>query len=188
MWCQTCLSTPATCTEHRHPEWTNSTIVLNWLITNPRRFKTFVGNRVSCIVQSILPDHWNHVCSSHNPADCASQGLFPSELTEHRLWWNGPEWLQLPSDQWPSQTVVTHAGMPTEERDLCHTIASSAIIPLQQISSFTRLKHVTAWVLHFINNCRQPKTKRPSYLYLSSVKSWCLQVSDHKNLILAKEY
>ena len=52
--------------------WTYSTIVLNWLIGNPRRFKTFVGNRVLCILQSIPPDCWNHVCSSQNPADCAS--------------------------------------------------------------------------------------------------------------------
>ena len=98
--------------------------------------------------------------------------LFPSELTEHRLWWNGPEWLQIPSDQWPSQIVVTHAEMPTnEERDVClHTMVSPAIIPLQQISSFTHLKRVTTWVLHFINNCRQPKTNCPSSLYLSSAE------------------
>lgn len=30
--------------------WTDSTIVLSWLTGNPRRFKTFVGNRVSSIV------------------------------------------------------------------------------------------------------------------------------------------
>ena len=29
--------------------WTDSTIVLSWLVGNPRRFKTFVGNRVSYI-------------------------------------------------------------------------------------------------------------------------------------------
>ncbi len=30
--------------------WTDSTIVLNWLTRSPQRFKTYVGNRVSCIV------------------------------------------------------------------------------------------------------------------------------------------
>ena len=38
--------------------WTDSTIVLGWLRGNPQRFKTFVGNRVSHILQSISPDHW----------------------------------------------------------------------------------------------------------------------------------
>ena len=30
--------------------WTDSLVVLSWLRGNPRRFKTFVGNRVSEIV------------------------------------------------------------------------------------------------------------------------------------------
>ena len=38
--------------------WTDSTIVLNWLVGNPRRFKTYVGNRVSCIVDLIGPERW----------------------------------------------------------------------------------------------------------------------------------
>jgi hypothetical protein len=34
--------------------WTDSTIVLNWLVGSPRRFKTYVGNRVSSIMQLSL--------------------------------------------------------------------------------------------------------------------------------------
>ena len=66
--------------------WTDSTIVLNWLDGNPRRFKTFVGNRVSTIMQLVPPEKWNHVSGMDNPADCASRGLFPSELLQHELW------------------------------------------------------------------------------------------------------
>ena len=62
--------------------WTDSTIVLSWLVGTPRRFKTFVGNRVSHIVELISPDRWRHVSGTDNPADCASRGLFPSELLE----------------------------------------------------------------------------------------------------------
>ena len=36
--------------------WTDSTIVLNWLDGNPRRFKTYVGNQVSTIIDLIPPD------------------------------------------------------------------------------------------------------------------------------------
>ncbi len=53
--------------------WTDSTIVLCWL---NGRFKTFVGNRVSFIMDQISPDRWSHVSSSDNPTDCASRGLF----------------------------------------------------------------------------------------------------------------
>ena len=69
--------------------WTDSTIVLSWLVGNPRRFKTFVGNRISYIVELISPNRWRHVNGTDNPADCASRGLFPSELLDHNLWWNG---------------------------------------------------------------------------------------------------
>ena len=73
--------------------WTDSTVVLNWLIGNPRRFKTFVSNRVANIVEDVPATCWRHVSGVENPADCASRGVMPSELIEHELWWNGPEWL-----------------------------------------------------------------------------------------------
>lgn len=65
--------------------WTDSTIVLNWLVGSPRRFKTYVGNRVSHIVDLVAPDRWGHVEGVENPADCASRGLLPSELLDHTL-------------------------------------------------------------------------------------------------------
>ena len=36
--------------------WTDSTIVLNWLDGSPKRFKTYVGNRVSAILDLLPPD------------------------------------------------------------------------------------------------------------------------------------
>ena len=36
--------------------WTDSTIVLSWLVGNPRRFKTYVRNRVSYIIDLIPLD------------------------------------------------------------------------------------------------------------------------------------
>ena len=60
--------------------WTDSTIVLNWLRGSSKRFKVFVGNRVSAINDVILPQQWRHVISSDNPADCASRGIYPSDL------------------------------------------------------------------------------------------------------------
>ena len=74
--------------------WTDSEIVLHWLSGNPRRFKTYVGNRVSVIVDKIAPERWNHVSSCDNPADCALRGILPTEVVKHDLWWNGPSWLK----------------------------------------------------------------------------------------------
>ena len=73
--------------------WSNSTIVIDWLNGNPRRFKAFVGNRVSHILYHIPPDQWNHVDGGDIPVDCASQGLLPFEFVSHDLWLTGPCWL-----------------------------------------------------------------------------------------------
>ena len=81
--------------------WTDSTVILGWLCGDPHRFKTFVGNRVTQIVESIPPSRWKHVSGPDNLADCESRGLFPLELLEHHLWWNGPAWLTQSSSHWP---------------------------------------------------------------------------------------
>ena len=140
--------------------WTDSTIVLNWLSGNPICFKTFVGNRVSSITDLIPPDRWKHVSGTDNPADCASRGLFPSELLEYELWWKGPTWLPFPTLEWPEQSILPPPESSEEERNVCllTTIQPKApIIPLDRYSSFTRLKRVTAWMLRFVNNCRGSK-------------------------------
>ena len=74
--------------------WTDSTIVLDWLKGNPRRFTQLVGNRVSVIMSLIPPERWSHVNGVKNPADCASRGVFPAELMAHNMWWSGPDWLK----------------------------------------------------------------------------------------------
>ena len=148
--------------------WTDSTIVFCWLNGNPRRFKTFVGNRVSFIMDQISPDRWSHVSSSDNPADCASRGLFPSELLEYKLWWNGPSWLLSHPGQWPNQFKISSEQFPEEEREICLALAvqsTAPLIPLDQYSTFTRLKRVTAWICRFLNNCRKSNLDKDSIVY-----------------------
>lgn len=111
--------------------WTDSTIVLNWLDGSPRRFKTYVGNRVSSIINLVPPKCWNHV-----------QGL--EELSEHELWWNGPHWLKLTIAEWPKQpSLLVKNAHPEEERDICHmTVRQSTetIMVPTNYSSFSRLQ------------------------------------------------
>ena len=100
--------------------WSDSTIVIDWLNGNPRRFKTFVGNRVSHILDRILSDRWNHIDGGDNPADCASRGLFPFELVSHDLWWTGPCWLRKDMSEWPKLSI-TPLVIPEELRDITLT-------------------------------------------------------------------
>ena len=140
--------------------WTDSTIVLNWLDGSPRRFKTYVGNRVSSIVDQVPPTCWRHVQGSENPADCASRGLFPTELNNHPLWWSGPGWLKLPPSEWPIQSSLPKNDACEEEKEICHVTLCQppeAITTSSNYSSFSRLQRVTAWIYRFIHNCRTSK-------------------------------
>lgn len=59
--------------------WTDSTIVLGYIRNESRRFKTFVGNRISKIHDTTSPEQWRHVGTDLNPADIASRGIEASD-------------------------------------------------------------------------------------------------------------
>ena len=46
------------------------------------------------------PEKWAHVISKENPADIGSRGIAPGEITDHKLWWNGPSWLKEDPPNW----------------------------------------------------------------------------------------
>ena len=148
--------------------WTDSTIVLSWLNSNPSRWKTFVANRV-CKIQEILsPSQWNHVSGLENPADCASRGLNPSELVEHPLWWSGPKWLRdedpIPYSNSNSQVTEDLSLVSEAEEKKILVVAKAVVVDsslLTNSSSLLKLKRVTAWCLRFAYNCKEKaKLKR----------------------------
>ena len=65
--------------------WTDSTIVLNWLSSEPSVWATSVANRVAKI-QENKNLIWNHVQTHENPADPASRGVDPSKLENLSIW------------------------------------------------------------------------------------------------------
>jgi len=53
--------------------WTDSTIVLQYIYNNNKRFHTFVANRVAFIRDNSEPRQWKHIDSRLNPADDTSR-------------------------------------------------------------------------------------------------------------------
>ncbi|KAK9739877.1 Pao retrotransposon peptidase [Popillia japonica] len=74
--------------------WTDSTIVLAWLKSLNKQWKTFVANRVSIINTLTETSAWRHVRSEENPADILSRGMFVSILHKSKIRWHGPAFLQ----------------------------------------------------------------------------------------------
>lgn len=96
--------------------WTDSSVTLTWLSAHPSRWKDFVRNRVVNIQETLPRATWRFVPGKDNPADCASRGIKVEHLKTHYLWWNGPEWLRLPSSQWPVSNISPTSIVDLEER------------------------------------------------------------------------
>ena len=135
-------------------------MVLHLLDGSPRRFKTFVGNRVATILE-LLPAHtWKHVPTQDNPADCASRGMLPEELITHSLWGNGPPWLLVEPPQLPSQPLAPPIILP-EVKAVCLSVIPASQLWLEdKYSSFTKLLKTTAWILRFQANLKARECKQ----------------------------
>lgn len=79
--------------------WLYSTVALHW-IKSPGEYKQFVSNRVQKI-QSHSEVIWRLVGTTDNPADIGSRS---GEVSNHPLWWNGPQLLQHKA-RWPPDIV-----------------------------------------------------------------------------------
>ena len=102
---------------------------------------------INYIIDQIPPERWHYINGVDNTADCASSGLYPSQLLQHTLWWDGPEWLQRELTEWPKQFDRPQVSIPEEEREVCHIMITDSQDPListERYSSFVHLKCVTA--------------------------------------------
>ena len=66
---------------------------LQYIKNESKRFHTYVANRIAEIHEITSPEQWRHCPGKLNPANEASRGLKPQELTDQYCWWKGPEYL-----------------------------------------------------------------------------------------------
>jgi len=135
--------------------WTDSLVVLSWLIVPHETFKQYVSNRVHQILQSVLPScHWRHVPSLDNPADCASRGLMPSELPQFSLYCFGPRFIRDHPNEWGrDKERLPYSDLP-EVRPI-NLLVHSENPPSEwftRFSSYDNMVRVVARVQRFINS------------------------------------
>ena len=128
--------------------WTDSQVVLGWLGGNSRRFKPFVSNRIPEMSELIPIGCWRHVPGVDNPSDCASRGMYPSQLAQFEPWWCGPQWLRDSTKGWDPEIFkiqFPEHPIPTEERESQQItlVAHPADISLiKKVSNYNRLKRI----------------------------------------------
>ncbi|GFV45900.1 integrase catalytic domain-containing protein [Trichonephila clavipes] len=144
--------------------WTDSKIVLSWLSSHPRKWKTFVANRTSEIMEVLPTKHWRHVPSKENPADIASRGIDPKCLPDCMLWWQGPPWLRLETSSWPkAESSCDEASdkVKAEQNSVSifnlFTHTSNDVIHglFEHYSSLTKVIRIFAYCRRFIKSCKK---------------------------------
>nr|XP_041631969.1 uncharacterized protein LOC121502441 [Drosophila kikkawai] len=179
--------------------WTDSEIVLHWLSAPPRNWNTYVCNRTAEILNDFPRSCWNHVRTEDNPADCASRGLHPSKLLEHRLWWKGPSWLATPPSDWPPSTskfsVSSNLDVNTEERAVkpttLHNFPDESIYELliHKFSTWTRLLRVSSYCYRFIHSLRSRHRNPAPFLTSEELQAArCRLIRHVQQNFFAREY
>ncbi|XP_033099360.1 uncharacterized protein LOC117103009 [Anneissia japonica] len=145
--------------------WTDSKVVLGYIVNDAKRFHTFVANRVQLIRNSSELRQWHYISTKYNPADIASRGMEVEKLITSEIWWNGPKFL---SD--PVYMVKEVNGLPISNEDKevrrvnVFAMQLTPVVPeyittvLQKLSSWNKAKRIFALCLIFI--CKLKGGKR----------------------------
>ena len=142
--------------------WSDSEVALAWIRSDPRRWGTFVSNRVTEVQQKFPPETWRHCPGHSNPADLPSRGASVTRMQDE-LWQNGPAWLEQPETEWPPIYRVSEPRECLSEvkGTIAPVMLSRAharpdgndglqnVIDINRFSSLAKLHRVTAWVLRW---------------------------------------
>ena len=137
--------------------WCDSTAVLGWLRASPEKHSVYVHNRVVKVTDCVPSSQWRYIATDVNPADAASRGVFPEELTFKKLWWESPQWLTNPPAEWPVRLDI--GDPPAEEQAnlpalVLHVQPTDEPPELLLFSSFYRLTRFWAYAKRWISAVR----------------------------------
>ena len=151
--------------------WTDSTLVLQYISSEDRRFKTYVANRVAAIRSNSTPGQWRHIESTDNPADDLSRGLPARELHDKTRWLEGPSFLRQAETSWPAASLPCQT-LPKDDPEVKASSClqqekSESVIDklIHGHSSWYRLKKSVAWLMR-LRACLLAKAKgvpKPAY-------------------------
>ncbi|KAL4143914.1 hypothetical protein QTP88_006168 [Uroleucon formosanum] len=131
--------------------WSDSTIVLSWLGAPHEAFKIYVSNQVH-LIRTLLPDcRWRHVDSVNNPADCASRGIMPATLAQHKLYWHGPQLAYGDPSEWDdARSPLPLCDLPELRPVSCATRVDEIEVEwFNRFSSYDRMLRVVAYMRRY---------------------------------------
>ncbi|GFU39451.1 integrase catalytic domain-containing protein [Trichonephila clavipes] len=158
---------------HKIWMWTDSTIALAWIKTEPHKLKTFVSNRVAEIKALSKDYHWKHVSSKDNPADLISRGCNVDELLKNEMWLSGPD---LQTDKYEDNQFFPDPSYRDELKcavTLSMTECSSNFYDelFNVTDNFIKLIRIFSFIFRFINNIKAKEScNKEKYLTADEIK------------------
>lgn len=146
--------------------WTDSSIVLSWLLKSPAQLQTFVANRVSEIQELSSDIIWRHISGVLNPSDALSRGMKPADIIDNKNWFHGPDFLLLHERDWPETILEVDLQDPLYVSEFKKVnVLTLHVAPeenpfLQLTNNSSHLwviKKKLALIMRFIFNCRSKK-------------------------------
>ena len=147
--------------------WSDSTVTLHWINTQPHLLKIFISNRVAEIQKLTEFCEWRHVASQYNPANLVSRGQMPQEFVESQIWKNGPSWLSREPKFWPLEKIQS-IEIPEKRTTIVFPISikenflNQALI--ENCGSIIKLKSTIAYILRFIFSIKNRGARRIGFL------------------------
>ncbi|KAK7944331.1 hypothetical protein WMY93_000059 [Mugilogobius chulae] len=134
--------------------WTDSESVIKYIQNETSRYKVFVANRVSQILNVSSGAQWRYVSTASNPADIASRGVKVDTFMKHPIWLTGPGFLLQPESEWPI-LCPQKWSLSSEDPELRRIAVMNVVQMEEQVisqlieyfSSWTRLRKCVAWIL-----------------------------------------
>ncbi|UYV73725.1 hypothetical protein LAZ67_11000531 [Cordylochernes scorpioides] len=142
--------------------WTDSSTALSWIRKNCN-WNIFVKNRVDEIQRRTKVSNWRFVPGFENPADLPSRGSKIGQFLRSK-WWEGPDWLRLSREFWPSEEpIIDETEVLKEQRKT--TLVEIVIKPIthgmfKKFSEFQSNVRLLAWMTRYINKCRKASNQK----------------------------
>ncbi|XP_053668305.1 uncharacterized protein LOC128718710 [Anopheles marshallii] len=144
--------------------WTDSTVALSWIRADPRNYKPFVAHRVGEILETTSPEEWRWVPTDCNPADEATKWKGRLNCDWDSIWFQGPNFLLQPEDEWPTQRG-NNSDTVEEQRRIYHHVEESnyEILPLkwERFSRFEKLQRTVGWIVRYVDNLERKMQGKP---------------------------
>ena len=155
--------------------FTDSTAMLGLIRAESGSLSTYGGNRIGEIQELTRKDQWKWIRTDLNIADLGTRGnAEPADLNNESEYQNGPDWLYLPTSEWPAKLV--HGEVPREElspaaKRVMLSRVHDPMVNISKYSSFKKTARVLTYVFRFVELIRRKKKKPRSFTELYQIAS-----------------